>query len=59
MVCLFASCGKQERVVDYPLIEMTNTRMLDITRVELTDTATVLAMKIRDFPEYVIQIGLS
>lgn len=57
MVCLFASCGKQERVVDYPLIEMTNTRMLDITRVELTDTATVVTMEVRAFPEYIIQIG--
>lgn len=57
MVCLFASCGKQERVVDYPLIEVTNTRMLDITRVELTDTATVVTMEVRAFPEYIIQIG--
>lgn len=39
---LLASCTPRCRVVENPLIETTNTRTLDIVKVELSDTATVL-----------------
>lgn len=39
---LLASCTPANRVVENPLIETTNTRTLDIVKVELSDTATVL-----------------
>lgn len=39
---LLASCTPANRVVENPLIETANTRTLDIVKVELSDTATVL-----------------
>ena len=37
-----SSCTPADRVVENPLIETANTRTLDIVKVELSDTATVL-----------------
>ena len=39
---LLPSCTPADRVVENPLIETANTRTLDIVKVELSDTATVL-----------------
>lgn len=39
---LSTSCAHLDKVVSYPFIEKANTRSVDIYRVELTDTATVL-----------------
>lgn len=39
---LNTSCAHLDKVVSYPFIEKVNTRTVDIYRVELTDTATVL-----------------
>ena len=39
---LLPSCTPANRVVENPLIETANTRTLDIVKVELSDTATVL-----------------
>jgi hypothetical protein len=41
---LLPSCTPANRVVENPLIETANTRTLDIVKVELSDTATVLHM---------------
>lgn len=41
---LLSSCTPANRVVENPLIETANTRTLDIVKVELSDTATVLHM---------------
>lgn len=43
--CLLFGCAPRERVVENPLIEASNTMTLDIPRVELTDSATVLRMQ--------------
>lgn len=37
-----ASCGPNNKTVEYPLIETANTNALDIAKVELTDSATIL-----------------
>lgn len=42
MAMLLAACTQRNKCVDNPLIESSNTMTLDITRVELSDTATVL-----------------
>ena len=42
LTLLAAACAPQEKTVDYPLIEAANTTTIDIARVELTDSATVL-----------------
>lgn len=39
---LLPSCTPADRVVENPLIATANTRTLDIVKVELSDTATVL-----------------
>ena len=36
------SCSQQDKVVEYPLIDMANTDALDFAKIELTDTATIL-----------------
>lgn len=41
---LWAACTSGPRTVENPLIETANTMTLDISRVELTDTATILTV---------------
>lgn len=48
---LVASCGPRERVVEDPLIEASNTTTLDIVKVSLCDTATVLDVEAWYFPK--------
>ncbi len=38
----FASCTQRNRIVEDPLIDVANTETLDIAKIELSDTATVL-----------------
>ena len=47
----------QDKTVENPLIEMANTTTLDITRVELTDTATTLYVDAYFTPHYWIKIA--
>ena len=54
--CLLFGCASRERVVEKPLIEASNTMTLDIPRVELTDSATVLRMQAYFQPHYWIRI---
>ena len=42
MLVLLASCSSDRSVVERPLIEAANTTVLDVVRVNLTDTLTVL-----------------
>lgn len=42
LLAWLASCGPNNKTVEYPLIEMANTNALDIAKVELTDSATIL-----------------
>lgn len=53
---LVASCGPRERVVEDPLIEASNTTTLDIVKVSLCDTATVLDIEAWYFPKQWIRI---
>lgn len=41
-MCLAASCTQRDKCVENPLIESTNTMTIDFSKVELSDTATVL-----------------
>lgn len=56
LTLLAAACTPQEKAVDYPLIEATNTKIIDIARVELTDSATVLHADATFTPHYWIRI---
>lgn len=42
LLAWLASCGPNNKAVEYPLIETANTNALDIAKVELTDSATIL-----------------
>ena len=52
----FAACQSGPRTVENPLIETSNTRTLDIVKVELTDTATILQVDAYFTPRYWIRI---
>lgn len=41
-VWLATACTQRDKCVENPLIEASNTMTLDISKVELSDTATVL-----------------
>ncbi|HIW66116.1 MAG TPA: TlpA family protein disulfide reductase [Candidatus Alistipes intestinipullorum] len=53
---LVASCGPRERVVEDPLIEASNSTTLDIVKVSLCDTATVLDIEAWYTPHFWIRI---
>ena len=42
LLAWLTSCGPNNKAVKYPLIETANTNALDIAKVELTDSATIL-----------------
>lgn len=56
LTLLAAACAPQEKAVDYPLIEAANTTTIDIARVELTDSATVLHTDATFAPHHWIRI---
>lgn len=53
---LSTACVQKDRVVEYPLIESANTMTLDFSKVELTDTATILHTDAYYRPNYWIRI---
>ena len=54
---LAASCTQRDKCVENPLIESANTMTLDISKVELNDTATVLHTDAYFHPGYWIRIS--
>lgn len=50
LVALLCSCSTGHRIIDDPLIETTNSNLLDVTRVEMTDTATVVHLEAHYLP---------
>ena len=54
---LTASCTQQDKCVENPLIESSNTMTIDISKVELNDTATVLHTDAYFHPGYWIKIS--
>lgn len=46
-----------KKIVNYPVTEFTNTDIVEIKQVELTDTATVLRLKAFYIPKYWIQVS--
>lgn len=55
---ILTACGTlQAQTVDYPLIEYANTSIIDIARVELTDTATLLRTDASYTPHYWIRVN--
>ena len=57
MICLCLSCAKQNRIIDYPVIDNKNTTMMELHRVELTDTATILHVEMYNRPNYWVRIS--
>ncbi|MDE6553440.1 MAG: TlpA family protein disulfide reductase [Muribaculaceae bacterium] len=51
------NASAEARIVDYPFISYANTNIIDVARVELTDTATIVKFDARYRPKYWIQIG--
>lgn len=41
-VATMVACAPKNRIIENPLIDVTNTTTVDITRVEMTDSTTVL-----------------
>ena len=54
---LAASCTQRDKCVENPLIESANTMTIDISKVELSDTATVLHTDAYFHPGYWIKIS--
>jgi len=57
MICLCLSCAKQNRIIDYPVIDNKNTTTMELYRVELTDTATILHAEMYNRPNYWVRIS--
>ena len=57
LAALLASCSGGNKTADYPLVEATNTQTIDIARVELTDTATIIRTDAYYQPNYWIRIS--
>ena len=57
LAALLASCSGGNKTADYPLVEATNTQTIDIARVELTDTATIIRTDAYYQPNYWICIS--
>lgn len=47
---MMVSCSPAHRIIDDPLIETTSSNILDVTRVELTDTATIVHLEAHYLP---------
>lgn len=56
LLALFVSCSPENKTVDYPLVETANTRLIDIARVELTDSATIIRTDAYHYPNNWIRI---
>ena len=57
LTLMVTACAQPDKTVEYPFIEMANTMTLDIAKVELSDTATVLHTDAYFKPHYWIQIS--
>ena len=57
MICLSVACTKQSRVIDYPVIDNKNTTIMEVYRVELTDTATILYAEMYNRPNYWVRLS--
>jgi len=55
-LAIFSCSEPGPRIVDYPVINYANTATIDITQVELTDSATILKMDASYYPNYWIKI---
>lgn len=56
-VGMVANVSAESRIVDYPFISYANNNILDVAKVELTDTATIVRFDARFRPNYWIQVG--
>lgn len=58
LVLLFVNlvaCSETGRVIDYPVVEKTNTNVLELYQIEVSDTATILQMALYNRPgEFVL-----
>lgn len=50
--CLCVSCMKQTKIIDYPEVVRKSTVNMEVYRVELTDTATILYTELYNRPDY-------
>ena len=56
-VGIAVNAGAESRIVDYPFISYANTNILDIAKVELTDTASIVNFDVSFRPKNWIQLG--
>ena len=54
---LLASCSKDNRVIEKPVFLASNTTSIEVSKVTLTDSTTVLDIFARYRPKYWIKIG--
>lgn len=54
---IIASCTPSQREIDNPLIEAANSMTMDISRVEMTDTATIINVDLYGYPGDHVRIG--
>ena len=54
---LLASCGYRQRVVENPLIGNAATTAMDVVKVQLTDSVTMLDVNAYYYPNYWIKIA--
>lgn len=52
-----ASCAPSQREIDNPLIEAANSMTMDISRVVMTDTATIINVDLYGYPGEHVRIG--
>ncbi|MBQ3122242.1 MAG: hypothetical protein IJC08_06545 [Bacteroidaceae bacterium] len=56
-IMLLAACTKGNKVVEFPLVGSSNTSKLTFEKVELTDTATVLSVRVNHLPNHWIMMS--
>ena len=56
---LLASCAKDNRVIEKPVFLASNTTSIEVSKVTLTDSTTVLDIFARYRPKYWIRIAAS
>lgn len=56
LVSIAAGCKRETNVVEYPAVDFYTTEMLDVNRIELTDSITVLHFSAVYIPKFWIRL---
>lgn len=57
VLCLGSCSSSREKTVEFPLVDFSNTTIVGISKVELTDSSTVLSVEAQYIPRYWIEIS--